>query len=182
MDEFDRLADAYARQASAGPSSKLDLLMHLERIRDGRVVPFLLNVLRDSGELEQVRIDVLRRLRNGDGVVGSTDRASVATTMGEVLADESASADLRLQAALALGGFTDIDGVLSRLGTVCLARHESIDLRYAAFTSLERAEHTPRSIELLRELSEDETLGSSARRVLRHVREDNPHEHSPAAG
>lgn len=166
MDEFEWLADAYGRRASAGPSSKLDLLMHLERIRDARVVPFLLNVLRDSGELEQVRINVLRRLRNGDGLVVPADRAPVATTMGDVLADESTAVDLRLQAALALGAFTDIDGVLSKLGAVCLAQHESIDLRYAAFTSLERAEHTPRSVEFLRELSDDETLGNSARRVL----------------
>ena len=43
--------------------------------------------------------------------------------------------ELRLQAALALGDFTQIDGVLSSLSAVSLARDESIDLRYAAFTS-----------------------------------------------
>ena len=44
-----------------------------------------------------------------------------------MLADKS-TADLRLQAALALGEFTQIDGVLARLSAVCLAQDESIDL------------------------------------------------------
>ena len=85
--------------------------------------------------------------------------------IGDVLADESA-ADLRLQAALALGEFAQIDGVLARLNAVCLAQDESIDLRYAAFTSLERAGPTPECIALLRQVSNDDTLGSSARSVL----------------
>ena len=78
----------------------------------------------------------------------------------------SSSADLRLQAALALGEFAQIDGVLARLSAVCLAQDESIDLRYAAFTSLERAGPTPECIALLRQVSNDDTLGSAARSVL----------------
>jgi hypothetical protein len=56
--------------------------------------------------------------------------------------------------------------LLSRLSAVCLAQDESLDLRYAAFTSLERAGPTPESIALLRQISRDETLGSSASSVL----------------
>ena len=46
------------------------------------------------------------------------------------------------------------------------AQEESIDLRYAAFTSLERAGPAPESISLMRQISGDETLGNSARSVL----------------
>jgi hypothetical protein len=71
-----------------------------------------------------------------------------------------------VHAALALGRFTQIDAVLSHLNAVCLAQGESIDLRYAAFTSLERAGPTPESVALLREIASDDTLGGSARTVL----------------
>ena len=93
------------------------------------------------------------------------DRSPVAKSIGDVLADRSTT-DLRLQAAIALGDFTEIVGVLSRLNAVCLAQDESIDLRYAAFTSLERAGPTTECIALLRQMSSDETLGRSARSVL----------------
>jgi hypothetical protein len=165
MDELERLVDVYRLRASASVASKLDVLMDLERIRDPRVVPFLLGVLRNSGESEEVRIYVLKQLRSGDGLLVPPDRPGVARAIGDVLSDRSTS-DLRLQAALALGQFTNVAGVLSTLKTVASSPAESIDLRYAAFTSLERAGPTPECIELLRELSRDETLGRSAQSVL----------------
>ena len=42
---------------------KLDLLLDLDRIDDPRVLSFLLGVLRDDGEPERVRVEVLSRLR-----------------------------------------------------------------------------------------------------------------------
>src|SRR6266498_2471021 len=107
MDKFERLVDAYHGRASECPASKLDLLMDLERTRDDRLVPFLLKVLGDSDEAEEVRIYVLRHLRNGGGLVDPASRPAVAKAIGDVLA-ESSTADLRLQAALALGEFIHI--------------------------------------------------------------------------
>jgi hypothetical protein len=172
MDEQARLIEAYQSQASASVPLKLDLLMGLERIRDDRVVPFLLEIVQDRHEPDAVRIYVLKRLRSGDGVLGPTDRPGVAQTIGKVMLSTS-SAELRLQAALALGEFTEIQGVLTTLSAICGAQQESIDLRYAAFTSLERAGPTPRCIALLRQLTSDETLGRSAQSVLSawHVEE-----------
>jgi len=164
MDEVERLVDEYQMQSSS-VASKVDVLLDLERVRDSRVVPFLLKILGDRQELEKVRIHVLKQLRNGDGLVASVDRPQVAKTMGEVLADKSV-VDLRLEAALALGLFTEIHGVLTLLSNLAVAQEESIDLRYAAFTSLERAGPTPESISLMRQISGDETLGNSARSVL----------------
>jgi hypothetical protein len=165
MDELQHLVDEYRMRASSPVASKLDVLLALERIRDPRVVPFLLQVLGDRHEAEKVRIHVLKQLRNGDGLVAPVDRPQVARAIGDVSADNSRT-ELRVEAALALGAFTDIDGVLTALSTLAIAHKESIDLRYAAFTSLERAGPTPESIALMRQITVDETLGNSARSVL----------------
>jgi hypothetical protein len=165
MNELDRLIDAYRLRAAASVQAKLDVLMDIERIRETRVVPFLLGILDDSYEAEDVRIYVLKQLRNGAGLLSPSDRLAVARAIGGVLAAPS-PADLRLQAALALGELIQVDGVPSLLNEVCIARSESIDLRYAAFTSLERAGPTPECIELLRRMSSDEALGRAARSVL----------------
>jgi len=165
MAEFERLVEAYAGRAAGCPGSKLDLLMDLERIRDPRVLPFLLKVMADPHEAEEVRVYVVKQLRNADGLVAPADRPLVARVIADVLADGS-TLDVRVQAALALGEFVKVEGVLRNLGVVCLAREESIDLRYAAFTSLERAAPAPECIALLRQLTNDETLGGSARSVL----------------
>ena len=103
--------------------------------------------------------------RNGDGLVAPVERPQVAKAIGDVSADNSTT-ELRVEAALALGLFTEIDRVLTALSILALAQEESIDLRYAAFTSLERAGPAPESISLMRQISGDETLGNSARSVL----------------
>ena len=165
MDELQRLIGAYRLRSSATASSKLSVLRRIEHTRDPRVVPFLLEVLSDSGEADEVRIHLMKQLQNGNGLVLSTVRSVVAHAISIVLTEEAAE-ELRLEAALALGEFIQIDGVLSTLGAVALAQDESIDLRYAAFTSLERAGPTSESISLLRVIASDETFGNSARGVL----------------
>jgi hypothetical protein len=128
-------------------------------------VPFLLRVLSNELENVEVRVHVVKQLRNVGGLLVPTDRPPVANAIGEVLA-EASSEELRLQAALALADFTRVDGVLSRLTTVAVASRESIDLRYAAFTSIERVGPTAESIAILQQLTLDETLGGAARSVL----------------
>jgi hypothetical protein len=165
MDELQPLVDAYRLQSSATASSKLSVLRRIERIRHPRVVPFLLEVLSDPGEAGEVRIHLMKQLRDGDGLVSPTERHVVAHALSTVLTNAAAE-QLRLEAALALGEFIQIDGVLSTLGGVALTEEESIDLRYAAFTSLERAGPTSGAISLMRVIASDETLGSSARGVM----------------
>lgn len=106
MDELQRLAEAYRIASSV--SSRLDVLMDLERVRDPRVVRFLLRVLRDPRDSDQVRIHVVKQLRSGGGILVPADRPAVARALGEVLARTSAE-ELRVQAALALGDFTQVD-------------------------------------------------------------------------
>ena len=165
MDELQRLVDLYGIRAASSVKSKLDVLIDLERVRDPRVVPFVLQVLLDPEESDEVRIHVVKQLRGGSGVLVPADWPPVARALGELLPDTSAD-ELRLQAAFALGDFTRIIGVLSTLSVVSLAQDESIDLRYAAFTSIERAGPTPECIGVLRHIAGDETLGDAARSVL----------------
>ena len=164
MDEVERLIQVFsARGAMASAAAKLDVLLDLERLRDRRVVFFLLQLLGDPSQPAEVRVHVLKRLRNGP--LTADDRVKVASALRQLLSSGS-SLDLRLQAALALGEFPQIAGVLPALGTLALEPHESIDLRYAAFTSLERAGRTTECINLLRELSNDDMLGCAVRSVL----------------
>jgi hypothetical protein len=60
---------------------------------------------------------------------------------------------------LALAEFTEIDGVPATLSGLALDPCETIDVRYFAFTSLQRAGPTTESVALLRKLSADEVLG-----------------------
>jgi hypothetical protein len=164
MDEAEQLIQVFtARGATASTTSKLDVLLDLERLPERRVVFFLLQVLADPSQPEEVRVHVLKHLRTGSPT--PADRPDVAGGLCELMSSGS-SLDLRLQAALALGEFTEIAGVLPALGAVALAPHESIDLRYSAFTSLERAGSTTECVNLLRQLSDDEMLGCAARSVL----------------
>jgi hypothetical protein len=164
MDDVEQLMQAIQHTwSNASPASKLDVLMDLERRRDGRVVPFLLQVLADPGQPSEVRVHVLKRLRNGP--LAADDRSTVGQALSQLMSN-GCNLDLRLQAVLALGEFTDVNGVLPALGSLALEPQESIDLRYTAFTSLERAGPTPECVNLLRQLSKDDVLGRSARSAL----------------
>ena len=123
----------------------------------------LIDVLTDPEELAEVRIHVVKRLR--DGRVAAENRTSVAQAMMNVLADHS-SAELRLQTALALAEFGNVDGVPRRLGELALEVREPLDLRYSAFTSLERAGPTSECVAILRQLIPDESFGPAARSLL----------------
>jgi HEAT repeat protein len=143
-------------------ASKLDALLNLERLCDARIVRFMLQVMVDRREPTEVRIHVLGRLRDGRSIPGS--RLSVAEALRQIAADRS-SPNLRLQAALSLAEFADIDGVAT-LGGLALDPDELIDLRYCAFTSLQRAGATTECVALLRLLSTDEALSGCARSLL----------------
>jgi HEAT repeat protein len=161
--EAQRSIDDFKALATATLRARLDALLTLERLHDPRIVPFLIQVLVDRGEPTPLRIRVLKRLRNGNPI--PEYRPAIAAAIVDVLADRSCP-DLRMQAALALAGFTDIDGVAAALGDIALDSDEPIDLRYSAFTSLQRAGPTSECVALFHRLSTDEALGRSARSVL----------------
>jgi hypothetical protein len=163
MHDVERLIEVFRARKTSSVRSKLDALLDIERIREPRIVPFLIDVLVDRHEPTQIRSHVLKRLRNGR--LTPVYRPAVADAILQVVSDQS-SPDLRVQAALALAEFTDIDPVATTLGRLALDPKEPIDLRYSAFTSLQQAGPTAECIALYRELLADEALGCSARRVL----------------
>jgi HEAT repeat protein len=161
--EAQRLIERFRAQPAASARTKLDTLLALEVVRDPRIVPFLTEVLVDRREPTPVRMRALKRLRNGNPIPAY--RPAIALAILGVLSDQS-NADLRVQAALALAVFIDIEGVVSALGNLALKDDEPLDLRYSAFTSLQRAGPAPECVALLRQLLPDEALGRSARSVL----------------
>ena len=164
MDQVERLIRRYqAPGVQSSVMSKLDVVMDLERVRDRRVLEFMLQILADRREPTEVRVQVLKRVRNG--MLETADRPRVAGAIRDLLADR-ASPDLRLQATLALGEFTDVAGMVAALGALASAPEESLELRYTAFTALDRAGPTPEYLALLDQLADDEILGHSARSVL----------------
>jgi hypothetical protein len=76
--------------------------MDLDQLRDARIVPFLVGVLNDQTEAAEVRIYVVKRLRNRR--IASNERGTVALAVIQVLRVGS-SPDLRLQSALALAEY-----------------------------------------------------------------------------
>jgi hypothetical protein len=165
MNELEQLIKAYRGRRSTSVTSKLDVLLDITRLRHPGVLPFLKSILEDGSEAEEVRIYVLKQLRQAEHPVRAADRRALAMAISDLLV-EPGPTDLRLQAAVSLGDFVQLSEVMSLLNDVCLAKHESIDLRYAAFTALERAGPVPKCVSLLREMSTDEVLGSTARSVL----------------
>jgi predicted neuraminidase len=163
MDEAEQLIEAFKARATSSVALKLDALLNLERLCDARIVRFLLQVMADRREPTEVRIHVLRRLRDGRLIPGC--RLSVAEALRQIASDRS-SPSLRLQAARSLAEFADIDGVVATLGGLALDPDELIDLRYSAFTSLQRAGPTAECVALVQQLSADETLGGCARSLL----------------
>jgi HEAT repeat protein len=172
MDQVQQLIAKFRTRARASARSKLDALMDLERLSDPRVLPFLLELVAEPQELPEVRSHLIKRLRSRD--LASHDRAAVAQVLSQLLR-HSPSTDLRLQSAVALGEFADVDGVPAILGVIALDRVEPLDLRYSAFTSLERAGPTMEASDILRQLASDETLGGSARRLLSTWNPPTPH-------
>jgi hypothetical protein len=141
----------------------MDALLSIEGLSDPRVLPFLLQVVVDIQELSEVRAYVIKALRIRH--LATDERAAVGAAIGRILGDRQ-SAGVRVQAALALAEFTDVEGVTRILGTVALDETEPLDLRYLAFTSLERAMPRSDCVDILRQLIVDDTFDRLARKVL----------------
>jgi hypothetical protein len=162
-DAFERLTERFVARAIASPDSRIDVLIDLEYLGDLRIVGFLLQVLANPQEATDVRIHALKWLRCGQ--CGAGDRHRVADAIRRI-AIEKSTPGIRLHAVLALADFTDFSDVVSTLGTLTLDSAEPIDLRYCAFTSLERAGLTPESRAVLWQLIADTALGPCARNAL----------------
>jgi hypothetical protein len=163
MDELEHLLQVYQARPTAPASWKLDVLLDLEPLRDPRILPFLLQLLLDGQQPSEVRIRVVRHLRDARRV--GEARGSVAEALTRVVADRF-SPDLRLAAVLALTEFTEVAGVVSVLGALAGDRAEPPDLRYCAFTSLERPAPSSEVAILMQHLSTDHLLGGAARALL----------------
>jgi len=164
MDEVERLIEAFGAHGRLDHSMwKLDVLMDLGLCDDPRVVAFYGAVISDEEQPADVRSDALRRLREAS--ITPCDRVMATDATLQALAPQ-ADPQLRLHAALVLGDYVEIPVALDALGTLAADASESIELRYNAFTSLQRAGPTATCLAMLRALADDETLGQSAHALL----------------
>ncbi len=166
VDSVGQLIHAFqAVEPRSDAAHKLDLLLDLDRVDNPRVLSFLLGVLRDDLEPERVRIEVVSRLR--DAPLPDREHRRVGRAIGRLTLVESSQMELRLQAALVLGKFVDVEGVVDALGVVLMDESAPPELRYNAFTSLYLSGPTVDTVELLNKLTADETLGPCAGHLLR---------------
>jgi hypothetical protein len=164
MDKVDTLLQAFGSHGKLNQSLwKLDVLLDLGRLVDPRVVQFLAAVVTDVDEPPDVRSEALSCLR--ETAECPSDRVVAANAALAALAAGSDSR-LRLRAAIVLGDFVGLEGVLSALGTVTTGEAEPTELRYTAYTSLQRAGPTTACLAILGSLAEDEMFGSSARSLM----------------
>ena len=162
-DDFERLTHKFRSRALSPPASKVDVLIDLEYLGDVRIVGVLLQVLANPLEDDEVRIHALEWLRCRQCT--TTDRQGIAGAICEI-ASKNTNPAVRLHAVLALAGFADVEEVQATLGGITLDANESIDIRYCAFTSLEKAGLTPHCKDVLRQLSADTALGPCARHAM----------------
>jgi hypothetical protein len=164
MDDVDRLF-ALFEDSGGAIAWKLDSLLDLGQHHDARVTAFLLRVLSDPAEPPEVRVAIIRLVRNRH--LASAEHCEAARALVDVLASVlPGGVELRTQAALALGDLIDVDEVLAVLGDRAADVQDDFDVRYAAFTSLERAGPLTESIAILTRLRTDETFGRSAESIL----------------
>src|SRR5260221_14170778 len=102
MDDVERLIEAFRARSTRSVLSKLDALLDLEQLDDPRILPFLLHVLADQREPTEVRIHVLKRVRNGR--LQSEKRQSVAEAVRMAISGRS-SPDQRMQDEQTLAEF-----------------------------------------------------------------------------
>jgi hypothetical protein len=161
---LEALMEALMSEAATLPlPARVEALERMDRLRDPRVVPFMLRLLANDSGPTKLRIHIVRLLRNGR--LSTAERPQVANALIELL-DRPVEARLKLQIVLALGEFTQVPGALEALGNVAAA-DEPVDVRYAAFTSIQRAGPQLAGVRILMQLLEDETLGPSIRALLR---------------
>jgi hypothetical protein len=163
MDHLEWAFAQFEQRRRLSAVSKIDALLTIEEIEDPRVLPFLLRVAAAADELQEVRSHVIRTMRTRN--LPADARVAVAQVIGSILVDDPCSV-VRAKCALALAEFTDVGGVVRMLGTVALDDTEPLELRYSAFMSLERTGPRPECVEVVQQLSLDETFGRSARRLL----------------
>jgi hypothetical protein len=163
VDAFEDLAELFTARAHWPRAAKIAVLADMECLGDIRMVGFMLRIIADPAQDDGLRMHVLRWFRCGN--CAPAERRRVARAIQQI-ASESGAHGLRLHAVLALAQFADLQDVQEGLGGLMLDQNEPLDLRYCAFTSLEKAGLTPECRALLDRLADDTKLGPCARKAL----------------
>lgn len=145
-------------------SKKVDIVRRLENLTDERVLPFFMRVLASQQEYDLARIEILRILE-----VRRARDAHEGELIGKLIQRMLSSDpddDVRNYAAMAISSYMDVKGSLEVVEGIIFNVEEEINLRWNAFTAVERMGPTREGELMLHRLLKDDQFKGSAQRVL----------------
>ena len=126
---------------------------------------FLIEIASSRTELDLARIEALRGIELADGLT-EVQRTECSAMLATILTTPDEDPDVCNYAAMASAYFMDSDSVYQSLLDLVVDETRDSNLRWNAFTALEKHEPQQKSIEALKSLLTDTEFQDSATRVL----------------
>lgn len=136
-------------------SRKVRIIMELEGVDDDRVLPFFLETVMNEDEYDLARIEILKILEIRESN-DKDEHQKIGHIVKNILMNDPDD-DVRNYAAMTVSNFMDVEGVIEQIVKIIFNVEEDINLRWNAFTAVEKMGPTQQSLEILQKcLSEDE--------------------------
>ncbi|MFC0540386.1 HEAT repeat domain-containing protein [Kutzneria chonburiensis] len=169
---MDRVAELVA-QFEATPDgeddghTKVEIILELEDLLDDpRALTLFATVIADPAEYDLARIECIKILQL-QPPTGSDDRRRIGRIIAAVL-DPEDDYLVRQYAAMSLGPYAQDPAVFDAISVA--VNDDDIDVRHNALESVSEAGPDDRTRALLQQLTDDQELGSAAKRVLEEWR------------
>lgn len=159
MEDVDLLLASFGSQ----DADRTWIILQLSESQDERVFELYLGLVRDSGEEDLVRIEVLKSL-----VLRKDSQLNRERMANAIIAIVTGEDDdlVRQYAARALRHFIDIRRVLEVAEATVMNESDDIDVRYNALAAIQMNRRDSRCHAALRRLVDVPELGTAARRTL----------------
>lgn len=146
-------------------SKKPAIIKSLEEYAsDVSVLAFMLQVASDRTELDLARIEALKVLEIRRPIA-QREHERIAAVLKEILQSDKDD-DVRSYAAIAAASYMAEKSLREEVTRVLGNKEEDRNLRWNAFTAIERMGRTAETVEIMRIIGEDPEFLDSARRIL----------------
>ena len=136
-----------------------------DMLPNATALEFLIEVASSRTEFDLARIEALRGIELADGLT-ETQRAECSSMLVTLLTTADEDPDVCNYAAMASAYFMDSDSVYQTLLDLVVNETRDSNLRWNAFTAVEKHKPQQKSIETLKSLLTDTEFQTSATRVL----------------
>lgn len=165
MEQVQQLIAAFHNQQQNKKNEypgKMTIIRSLEERDTPEVLTFFLQTVANPQEYDLARMEILKilRLYKSD----EQQRQNIAQVLVTIVKEDQDDL-VRSYAIMALRNYTGIEQVDDVVERVVTDEDEDEDLRFNAFSVLERIGPNERTRRLLQDLAEDEVLGSAVKRV-----------------